>query len=78
MYLKYFPPSLVLFQRLVKLTHHQHASKELLVDVFHRVVTPLPQRQVTRLNRRGRYLKKKTKHIHRKRQHSESDNNDKK
>ncbi|XP_072039539.1 uncharacterized protein [Amphiura filiformis] len=61
----------ILEERQVKLTQRQHATKQLLVEIFHCVVTPLPQQQITRLNRRGRYIRKKLKRTDGKRRNSE-------
>ena len=50
------------FQRQIKLDSTQRLDKELLVDIFHRTVTPLAQRE-PRSNRRGKVTAKKIKRL---------------
>ena len=49
-------------QRQIKLDHSQRLDKEVLVEIFHRTVTPLAQRE-PRGNRRGKVTAKKIKRL---------------
>ena len=61
------------FQRQIKLDHSQRQDKEKLVEIFHRTVTPLAQRE-PRANRRGKATAKKIKRLTGKRTFKLDDN----
>ncbi|XP_072035635.1 uncharacterized protein [Amphiura filiformis] len=63
----------ILSQRQIKLDHSQRLNKEVLVEIFHRTVTPLAQRE-PRGNRRGKATAKKIKRLYGKKTFKLDDN----